>query len=79
MINGYDIPEISYFENKNSFFGSEGKNFRYKIENSDNNIKVDLWYDDICFELANIAKTQSFELSHKGLEDAVEWIFTNTK
>ena len=32
MINGHDIPAINYFENKNIFYGSEGNNFRFKIE-----------------------------------------------
>ena len=51
MINGHDIPEIAFFENKNVFTGSEGKNFRYRLANSDGKLQVSVWYEDICFEL----------------------------
>ena len=57
MINGHDIPEIAFFENKNVFTGSEGENFRYRLANSDGKLQVSVWYEDICFELS---KDRSF-------------------
>ena len=79
MINGHDIPEIAFFENKNVFTGSEGKNFRYRLANSDGKLQVSVWYEDICFELSKNPESEFFDLSNDALPSAVAWIFSRKK
>ena len=79
MINGHDIPEIAFFENKNVFTGSDGKNFRYRLANSDGKLEVSVWYEDICFELCHDHESETFELSNDALPSAVDWIFNHKK
>ena len=79
MINGHDIPEIAFFENKNVFTGSDGKNFRYRLANSDGKLEVSVWYEDICFELCHDPESETFELSNDALPRAVDWIFSHKK
>ena len=79
MINGHDIPEIAFFENKNVFTGSEGKNFRYRLANSDGKLQVSVWYEDICFELSKNPESEFFDLSNYALPSAVYWIFSRKK
>lgn len=79
MINGHDIPEIAFFENKNVFTGSEGENFRYRLANSDGKLQVSVWYEDICFELSKDPESEFFALSNDALPSAVDWIFSHKK
>lgn len=79
MINAHDIPEIAFFENKNVFTGSDGKNFRYRLANSDGRLEVCVWYEDICFELCHDPESEDFELSNDALPSAVDWIFSHKK
>ena len=79
MINGHDIPEIAFFENKNVFTGSEGKNFRYRLANSDGKLQVSVWYEDICFELSKKPESEFFDLSNDALPSVVDWIFSRKK
>ncbi len=79
MINGHDIPEIAFFENKNVFTGSDGKDFRYRLANSDGRLEVSVWYEDICFELCHDPESETFELSNNALPSAVDWIFSHKK
>ena len=79
MINGHDIPEIAFFENKNVFTGSEGENFRYRLANSDGKLQVSVWYEDICFELSKDPESEFFDLSNDSLPSAVDWIFSRKK
>lgn len=83
MINGHDIPEIAFFENKNVFTGSEGDNFRYRIARADDDegkkIEACVWYEDVCFELSNAELKAKFGLSNEELAKAVDWIFEQKK
>ena len=79
MINGHDVPEIAFFENKNVFTGSEGKNFRYRLANSDGKLQVSVWYEDICFELSKNPESEFFDLSNVALPSAVDWILSRKK
>ncbi len=79
MINGHDVPEIAFFENKNVFTGSEGENFRYRLANSDGKLQVSVWYEDICFELSKDPESEFFDLSNDALQNAVDWIFSRKK
>ena len=79
MINGHDVPEIAFFENKNVFTGSEGENFRYRLANSDGKLQVSVWYEDICFELSKKPESEFFDLSNDALPSVVDWIFSRKK
>ncbi len=79
MINGHDIPALSYFENKNPFSGSEGNNFRFRIEAIDGKLNAFVWYEDLCFEMCEVAAEEKFEMTKDGLEKAVDWIFEQKK
>ena len=79
MINGHDVPEIAFFENKNVFTGSEGENFRYRLANSDGKLQVSVWYEDICFELSKEPESEFFDLSNDALPSAVDLIFSRKK
>ena len=76
MINGYDFPEISYFLQGNAFTGCDGDNFRYRISKDDGDLTACVWYEDICFELCEVAHRETFDLSDGGLVKAIEWIFS---
>lgn len=75
LINGHDIPALNFFENKNIYTGSEGKNFRFRIENKDGSLDCCVWNEDICYELCTVSAEKSFELSSDGLCKAVDWVF----
>ncbi|MBQ5995093.1 MAG: hypothetical protein IJL63_04460 [Clostridia bacterium] len=79
MINGYDFPEISYFIQKNTFTGSEGDSFRYRITYEEDKLKASVWHKDLCYELAEDITEEMFELSNDGLVKAIEWIFSIKK
>jgi len=78
MINGYDFPEISYFLQGNDFTGSQ-VDCRYKISKQDDELKVFLWYEDVCFECAENKVEETFEVSNNGLVKAIEWILSKKK
>ena len=79
MINGYDFPEISYFRQGNSFTGSEGNEFRYRIAPEGDKIKASVWYEDICYEKCKVAFEELFDMSNEELVKAIEWIFSKRK
>ena len=83
MINGHDIPEIAYFENNNIFTGSSGNDFRFRIAKIDDENGAELeacvWYEDICYELCDVAAKKTFGVSNEELAKAVDWIFENKK
>lgn len=86
MINGYDFPEISYFEQGNVFTGCDGDDFRYRIAmvgNKKNDEEIYLlasvWFEDICYELAENKTEKRFEVSDEELVKAIEWILSEKK
>jgi hypothetical protein len=84
MINGYDFPEISYFiQDKkltgNTYTGSQGENFRYRLAAEDDKLKASVWYEDLCYEKCHIDAEELFELTNEDLVHAIEWIFSKKK
>lgn len=63
----WDLPDLDYFQAKNTFKGSKGK-LRFLIK-PDETIKVLSWVGDICFELAENIKEKEFEFSEQSLYD----------
>lgn len=83
MINGHDIPEIAFFENKNVFTGSDGKDFRFRIAKIDGDdgakLEACVWHEDLCYELCKVSDRATFGLSNEELAKAVDWIFERKK
>lgn len=86
MINGYDFPEISYFEQGNCFTGCEGNEFRYRIakigdkkKDEDVYLLASVWYEDLCYEIASDKLEERFGISNEELVKAIEWIFSKKK
>ena len=71
MINGYDFPEISYFEQGNIYTGCKG--------NEDKKLKASVWYEDLCYEKCHIDSEEFFEMTNDDLVKAIEWIFSKQK
>lgn len=70
-----DLPEISYFEQKNTFTGSLKADFRFRVaRGEDDTLSAAVWREDICFELAENKEEKSFPLCTEGLEQIAEWI-----
>ena len=79
MINGYDFPEISYFEQGNIYTGCKGDEFRYRIAPEDKKLKASVWYEDLCYEKCHIDSEEFFEMTNEDLVKAIEWIFSKQK
>ena len=70
-----DLPEISYFEQKNTFTGSLKADFRFRVaRGEDDTLSAAVWREDICFELAENKEEKSFPLCTEGLEQMTGWI-----
>lgn len=71
------IPEYEYFEMGGHYSGSKrGMNFDdfcFHIIPKEE-IKVDIWYDVRCFDLAEIVATKIFEQSRDGYHEMLDWI-----
>ena len=71
-----DLPEISYFEQKNAFTGSLKEDFRFRVCREEDMLSAAVWHEDICFELADNKEGQSFPLTNDGLKSAAAWILS---
>ena len=48
--NAFDIPKVFYFEVGNVHTGSR-KHLRYRVEPADGMLHIDVWRQDLCFEI----------------------------
>ena len=48
--NAFDIPKVFYFEVGNVHSGSR-KHLRYRVDPADGILHIDVWRQDLCFEL----------------------------
>lgn len=63
--NYFRIPDVSYFEEKNPYIGSENT-FNYRIKPADDKLELSVWYGMKCFELSEICAEYEEELSAYG-------------
>lgn len=69
-----DIPALSYFSFGNSYTGSCGSAFRYRIVKEGESLLASVWYADVCCELAEEKTEKTFPESDEGLRACVAWI-----
>ena len=48
--NAFDIPKVFYFEVGNVHSGSRN-HLRYRVEPADGMLHIDVWRQDLCFEI----------------------------
>lgn len=79
------LPVLHSFENNNVFTGSYGS-LRYKVspqitmktpkevDFEASSMICEVWYGEFCYELSEIADSQTFPLSRAALEQMRTWI-----
>lgn len=76
-MNGtFDIPEISYFEQKNRYSGSIDKIFRFKIIPGDR-LVCKVWYGINAIDSikeTDIVAQSDYDMSQGGIDAMVEWL-----
>lgn len=73
----FDIPAIDFFISKNEYFGSCGHFFRYKLANIGEAIKAEVWFEDLCYEKAEVeVEKDDFPLTADGLTESIKWLFS---
>jgi hypothetical protein len=69
----FDIPKYYYFEAGNSYLGSlNGMNF--KIDNTEEELVVYLYYGVKSFELSTPYTQKSFPKSEEGYAELIPWL-----
>lgn len=70
----FSLRPFDFFSNRNTYTGSAGR-LRYLISPGEETLDVQVWNQDVCFELAQILESASFPLSPEGLaETASGWL-----
>ncbi len=72
----FDIPGFTYFHEKNTYTGSIGNNFNYKIV-PEEKINVTLWSGKYCLAKTteeNVLDKHDFEFTREGLEEMKSWL-----
>lgn len=69
------LPKLDFFTQKNIFTGSYTNKFRYRITAKDENLLLEIWYQNICYDKAEkIDKTFQFALSEDGIVECAKLI-----
>lgn len=75
--NAFDIPKVFYFEVGNVHSGSRGK-LRYRVKPADGELHIDVWREDICYELAQergvIAASAAYPVSEEGFQQMLDFL-----
>ena len=75
--NAFDIPKTFYFISGNVHTGSRGP-MRYRIEPADGQMKAEVWWEDVCYEIARdkgcIKAEASFPVSDEGFEQMLLYL-----
>ena len=67
------IPTMSFWENKNSWYGSLGQ-ARFFIQPQEDALQVQLWRGPLTRELSEILEETAFPLTEDGLERLAGWL-----
>lgn len=75
MIKKGQILSKEYYKYGGVFTGSL-KGMRYKVQKMDEKIKVHVWYEPYCYDIAKKEEMieEVFEFSKEGLDKAVDWL-----
>ena len=84
MLHGYfDIPTFHYFEEKNTWSGSNYTNFSYRIDpilGDEKELYVRVWYGTKCVtEVTDFVAEYHEEYSEKGLENFYFFVINTTR
>lgn len=73
--NAFDIPKIFYFEAGNVHTGSR-KHLRYRVDPAENQLKVEVWRKDLCYELVQdaIEATETFPQTEEGFQQMLDFL-----
>ncbi|MBP0989293.1 MAG: hypothetical protein J6S92_13600 [Oscillospiraceae bacterium] len=75
--NAFDIPKVFYFKSGNVHTGSRGI-LRYRVDPKDGILHINVWREDICFELAKergiIAGEAEYEVSEEGFQQMLDYL-----
>ena len=69
----FSLRPFDFFSNRNTYTGSDGR-LRYLISPGEETLDVQVWNQDVCFELAQILESASFPLSPEGLAETRVWL-----
>ncbi len=69
----FQLRPIEFFTNGNAFSGSAGT-LRYRIAPQDGQLSVEIWRQDICYELAQMQTSAAFPLTEEGLQQIQAWL-----
>lgn len=77
----FDIPEFTYFSQKNHYSGSAMKKFNYKIWYGDS-FSVKVWYGVNCFSCTNseeIVAEREFEFKPESLDEIQSFLISEAE
>ena len=69
----FPLRPFDFFSNRNTYTCSAGQ-LRYLIKPVQETLEVQVWNQDVCFELAQILDCASFPLSPGGLAEIRAWL-----
>jgi len=73
MPQGFDIPNLLYFQSGNIYSGSL-EDFGYKLLPEGENLRVCVWKGPFCMEKSEILASREFPLTAKGREETISWL-----
>lgn len=73
--NQFDIPKLFYFEAGNVHTGSR-KHLRYRVDPADNQLKIEVWRKDLCYELVQggIEAEATVPLTEEGFQQMLDFL-----
>lgn len=73
--NAFDIPKLFYFEAGNVHTGSR-KHLRYRVDPADNQLKIEVWRKDLCYELVQdaIEAETTVPLTEEGFQQMLDFL-----
>lgn len=75
--NAFDIPKVFYFEVGNVHSGSR-KHLRYRVEPADGMLHIDVWRQDLCFEIVQergeLEAHADFPISEEGFQQMLDFL-----
>lgn len=75
-----DLQKITFFTEGNTFTGERtagnGKIMRYlvKPDRDEDALLAYVWYQDVCYECAEITAEKSFPLTEEALDEIQSWL-----
>ena len=75
--NAFDIPKVFYFEVGNVHSGSR-KHLRYRVEPAEGMLHIDVWRQDLCFEIVQergeLEGHAEFPVSEDGFQQMLDFL-----